>query len=236
MKAVILAGGLGSRLRPLTDEIPKPLLPIQGKPILERCILNLKKYGINEIILSIGFMSEKIKEYFGTGEKLGVNIDYNIEEELLGTGGAVKDLVRKFGLNEEFLLLWGDNLGNFDIAGLKKTHKGNKGMITMTLTPRDDVEHFGVAKLYGKMIKSFVEKPKRTEAPSNLINAGAFIINPEALKILPEGKSNIERECFSLLAREGKVFSFKHGGYWYPTDTLEKYKFAEEDILKYIIY
>ena len=234
MKAVILAGGLGERLRPLTNETPKPLLRIHGKPIVERCIENLKKHGINEIILSIGYKADKIKKYFGNGSKFDIKIEYNVEDEPLGTGGAVKDIVKRFDLKENFILLWGDNLADFNIVKLIKSHESNGGMITMTLTKREDVENFGVAKLKKSMIEYFVEKPKREEAPSNLINAGAFIVHPSALDILPEGRSNIERECFSLLAEKEKVFAFKHEGYWYPTDTLEKYRFAEEDIARYL--
>ncbi len=232
MKAIILAGGLGERLRPLTDEIPKPLLPICGKPIIEHCIENLRKHGITDIVLSIGYMAEKIQKYFDDGSRFGVKIEYNVEKELLGTGGAVKDIVRKFGINEEFLLLWGDNLGDFDVAKLLEEHGKNSGLITMVLTPREDVENFGAASLIGSRIEKFVEKPKREEAPSNLINAGAFVVKPSALDILPQGKSSIEKQCFELLAGEGKVFAYKHEGYWYPTDTLEKYRFAEKDIGK----
>ena len=234
MKAIILAGGLGSRLKPLTDDTPKPLLLIKGKPIVERCIDNLAKHDIKEIILSIGYKAEKIKDYFGDGSRFNVKIDYNIEEVPLGTGGAVKDILKKFGINEDFVLVWGDNLGDFDFTKLKNAHKKNDGIITMALTPREDVENFGVAKLKGLKIAGFVEKPKREEAPSNLINAGAFILHPSALDILPEGKSSIERECFEILSREGKVYSFKHKGYWFPTDTLEKYNFAEEEIGEFI--
>ena len=227
MKAIILAGGLGTRLRPLTNTTPKPLLPIKGKPIIEHAINNFKKHGIKDIILSVGYKADKIKEYFGDGSKLGVNISYCIEDEPLGTGGAIKKATER--IKEPFLLLWGDNLMDININKLIETHKKNNAKITMTLTPREDVEHFGVAKLEGEKILSFVEKPKREEAPSNLINAGAFVINPEALNILPEGKSNIERECFEILAKQGVVYAYKHPSQWFPTDNLEKYKKADQE-------
>ena len=103
MKAIILAGGLGTRLRPLTYDTPKPLLPIKDKPLIEWTILNLKKHGITDIILSIGYKAEMIKDYFKSGEEFGVNISYNVEEELLGTGGAVKDILNKFGIRSKCL-------------------------------------------------------------------------------------------------------------------------------------
>ena len=234
MKAIILAGGRGERLRPLTDETPKPLLPIQGKPIIEHAVENLKKHGIKDIILSIGHLPEKIQSHLGTGENLGVNLLYNIEKELLGTGGAVADVVKKFDIKEPFLLLWGDNIGNYDITKLREEHEANAGLITMGLTPREDVEDFGAADLDGDKIKGFVEKPKREEAPSNLINAGVFVIEPEALEILPEGKSSIEKKCFEPLSAEGKLYAHKHEGYWFPTDTLEKYQQADKELGEYL--
>lgn len=229
MKAIILAGGLGERLRPLTLQNPKPLLPIRGKPIVERAIENLRKNEIRDIILSIGYMAEKIKDYFGDGSKHGVKIEYNVEDAPLGTGGAVKEIVRKFEINGNFILLWGDNIADYDIKRMIKEHTANREM-TMALTVREDVENFGVAKLNGNKIIGFIEKPKKEEAPSNLINAGAFILNSSLLDILPEGKSNIERECFEKVVLRGRVYGFRHSGYWYPTDTLEKYNFAEKNI------
>jgi len=230
MKAIILAGGLGERLKPLTLATPKPLLPIKGKPIVQRTIENLKKHGIIEIILSVGYKSEKIKDYFGNGEKFGVNITYNVEESPLGTGGAVKEIVKKFGINEDFVLVWADNLTDVNIGQLIAEHTKNKGLVTMTLNVREDLENFGVVKLDNNKIIGFVEKPKREDAPSNLINSGVFVVNPIVLDILPDGKSNIERECFEKIASEGKMFGFIHNGYWYPTDRLELYNFAEQNI------
>ncbi|MFH1290577.1 MAG: nucleotidyltransferase family protein [Nanoarchaeota archaeon] len=225
MKAIILAGGLGERLRPLTLKKPKPLLPVNGKPIAEYCLENLKKCGIRDVILSIGYKSEMIEDYFGDGSKLGMNIEYNIEKELLGTGGAVKFIVDKFGLKEKFLLVWGDNLMNIDFTKMVNID----GKIVMCLTEREDVENFGVAKIENDEIIEFVEKPERSVAPSNLINAGGFVIEPSVLDILPEGKSSIERDCFEKIKG---IKTFIHEGYWYPTDTMEKYEFAEAAIVK----
>ena len=113
---------------------------------------------------------------------------------------------------------------------MKEVHNSNDGLITMSLTKRDDVENWGVATLVENKITGFVEKPSSDKAPSNLINAGAFIVHPTALDVLPEGKSSIERECFSVMADQGKVFAQFHKGYWFPTDNLEKYEFANEQL------
>lgn len=230
MKAIILAGGRGERLRPLTDKIPKPMIPVKGKPLIEWCIANLKNNGIVDIILSIGYKAEVIEDYFKDGSGFGVHVSYNIEKEPLGTGGAVKEICKKYSINEPFILVWGDNLADYKFRQMVKEHKNHDALITMALTTREDVENFGVALLeYGKII-GFVEKPKREEAPSNLINAGAFVINPEALDILPEGKSSIERDCFEkLVTKTSRVYSYTHNGYWLPTDTMEKYEKAKEE-------
>ena len=231
MKAIILAGGLGERLRPLTDETPKPLLPVNDKPIIQHAIENFKKHGILNIILSIGYKSDKIKKYFGDGSKFGVNITYCIEDTPLGTGGAIKKAAED--IDETFIAINGDNLADFDWTSIIEVHKEKDALITLGLYPVEDVWNFGIASLNGSKIIGFVEKPKKEDAPSNLNNAGCYVMEPEALDILPEGKSSIERDCFEKLATEdGKVYAYEHTGYWYPTDTLEKYKKADEELSK----
>ncbi len=230
MRSIILAGGLGTRLRPLTYETPKPLLPVKDRSLLEWAILNLKKHNIEDIILSIGYKAGMIKEHFKDGSQLGVRISYNIEKEPLGTGGAVADICRKHNLKEPFALLWGDNLADYNFTAMIDLYKKSNADLVMSLTQREDVEHFGVAEIDGKKIMGFTEKPKREDAPSNLINAGAFIVNSEALSVLPKGKSSIERDCFEkLIGKNSRVYAHKHIGYWYPTDNLEKYKKAEKE-------
>jgi mannose-1-phosphate guanylyltransferase len=227
MKAIILAGGLGTRLRPLTDETPKPLLPIKGKPIIEHAINNFRKYGIKDIILSIGYKSEKIKDYFGNGEKLNVNISYCIEDEPLGTGGAIKKASEN--IKETFIAINGDNLADFNWNDMIKFHKENNAEITMGLFPVKDVTQFGIARLNKNKIIEFIEKPALEDAPSNLNNAGAYIIEPKALEILPEGKSSIERDCFEKLAIKGIVYAYKHNGQWFPTDDMDRYNIANQE-------
>jgi len=226
MKAIILAGGLGTRLRPLTLETPKPLLKVKGLPIAEQAILNFKKYGITEIILSIGYLADKIKDYFGTGEKWGVKIDYCVEDQPLGTGGALKKAASE--IKETFIAINGDNLADFNWQEAIALHKKNEAKITLALFPVEDVTQFGIAELEGDRIKRFIEKPTVEEAPSNLNNAGGYIMEPEVLDILPEGVSSIERDCFEKLATTGVVFAYTHHGQWYPTDTLEKYQLADK--------
>lgn len=227
MRAIILAGGLGTRLRPLTDETPKPLLPISGKPIIEHAILNFKKHGIKDIILSIGYRAEKIKEYFGDGGKWDVNIEYCIEDAPLGTGGALKKAAQN--IEDTFLAINGDNLADFDWTQALKTHRENNAKITLQLFPVEDVTKYGIARLDNGKIVEFIEKPTVEQAPSNLNNAGGYILEKEVLEILPDGFCMIEKDCFEKLASAGVVFAHHHESQWYPTDTIEKYTHADKN-------
>jgi len=227
MKAIILAGGLGTRLRPLTENTPKPLLPIKGKPIVEHAIDNFRKHGITDIILSIGYMADKIQEYFGSGEKFGVKLSYSIEDQPLGTGGALRKASQ--GIRETFVAINGDNLADFDWTSALKTHNQLKPKITLVLYPVEDVTQYGIVRLDGHKVAEFVEKPTVERAPSNLNNCGGYIMEPGVLDMLPDGVSSIERDCFEKLAALGAIGAFEHFSQWYPTDTLEKYRRAEEN-------
>jgi len=143
--AVILAGGLGTRLRPLTETIPKPLLLLRGKPILLHIIENAKRYGVRTFLLSIGYRAQQVVDYFGDGSSLGVQIQYAVEKEPLGTGGSIKGAAAKF--KEPFFLLWGDNLTDINLREMHQAYQEHQEGVTMALTPREDVEHFGVAAL-----------------------------------------------------------------------------------------
>ncbi len=222
--AIILAGGLGTRLRPLTDKTPKPLLPIKGKPILQHTIEHLRRHNVKNITLSLGYQADQIKEYFKDGSRLGVNITYSIEEEPLGTGGAIKQAAKE--MHTPFFLLWGDNLSDVDLNDMYKAYLRDAPQVAMTLTSQENVEQYGVAKLEKNKVTAFVEKPAREEAPSTLINAGVFIVDPVCLKMLPEGKSSMERDCFEKLAPLGEVSAYIHNGQWFPTDTIERYSEA----------
>lgn len=226
--ALILAGGLGTRLRPLTDKTPKPLLPIKGKPILQHALEHLKRQGITNVILSVGFEWEKIKSYFQDEKKFGVSITYSRETEPLGTGGAIKQALQ--GISEPVFVIWGDNVMDINYKELQQAYQQHQTPVTMALTPREDVENFGVAELQGNKIISFVEKPAREKAPSNLINAGAIILEPPRIKILPEGKSSIEHDLYEQL-KPGEITAYIHNGQWFPTDTLEKYSIACMDFV-----
>lgn len=222
--AFILAGGKGTRLRPITNEIPKPMVPLHDKPILQHALDLFKKYGITEIIMSIGYKGDKIKEYFGNGTRFGVNITYVEETEPLGTAGPL-NLARQY-LTDTFVMCNADELKNIDLSEMYLFHKENAAMATIALTTVADPLVYGVAKLTGSKILEFIEKPEAGKAPSNLINAGLYIVEPAVLDIIPKGASSIERDVFPTIASGGKLFGFPFSGQWFDTGTLERYEEA----------
>lgn len=219
-KAVILCGGEGSKLKPITYEIPKPLVPIHGRSILEHIFDLLKKYDIKDTILSVGYKKEKIKQHFGNGFQFGVNIFYAEEEKPLGTAGPLR-LIRDM-LNETFILSNGDELKDVNIQEMHELHKQKNALVTVALTTVKNPRLYGVASLSGSKILNFVEKPKNP--PSNLINAGLYIIEPEVIDMIPEGFVMLEEDIFPKLAQEGRLFGFPFSGQWFDVGNIEKYE------------
>ena len=224
-KAIILAGGKGTRMKPMTNFLPKPMLRINDKPTLEHNIDLLKRHGIKDIILSIGYRGDKIKEYFGDGSQYGVNITYISEDSPMGTGGPLNFL--KEQINETFILMNGDELKDIDIEDMFMFHRKNKGTATIALTTAEDPSKYGVAVMNGNKIMTFIEKPSRKQAPSNLINAGLYILEPEVMKMVPEGFSMIENDVFPKLATNEKLLGYVFSGQWFDTGTPERFSEAE---------
>jgi len=219
--AVILAGGKGTRLRPLTYKTPKALIDIHGRTMTEHLFDLLKKYSIRDVILSVGYLKEKIKEYFNDGSKFGVNVSYVDEDEPLGTAGPLQ--LAKKQLNESFICSNGDELKKINIPRMFRLHKRKNALVTIALTTVDDPSQYGVARLSGSRILEFVEKPKKENAPSNLINAGFYIIEPEVIDMIPENKfCMLEKHVFPQLAEEGKLRGFPFAGQWYDTGNMDR--------------
>ncbi|MAE42563.1 nucleotidyltransferase [Candidatus Woesearchaeota archaeon] len=225
-KAVILVGGKGTRLRPLTYKTPKCMLEIQGKTLTEHLFDLLKKYGIRDIIMSVGYMKEKVKDYYGDGSKFGVNIEYVEEDEPLGTAGPLK--LAKNMLHDSFLVTNGDELKNINIPRMFGLHKRKDTLGTIALTTVTDPSLYGVAKLSGSRILEFVEKPKPQEAPSNLINAGFYILEPKVIDMIPDGFSMLEQDIFPKLAKQGSLRGFPFAGQWFDIGNLERYEIAKK--------
>ena len=161
-KAIILAGGKGTRMKPMTDFIPKTMLRINDKPILEHNIELLKRHGVKDIIISIGYKGEHIKEYFGDGKQLGVNISYVEESTPMGTAGPLNML--RGQINDTFILMNGDELKDIDLEDMFMFHRKNKGTATLALTTVEDPSSYGVAVMNGNKIMTFIEKPSKQNA------------------------------------------------------------------------
>jgi len=223
-KAVILCGGKGTRLRPLTYEIPKALIPIHGKTLTEHLFDLFKRYGIIDIVMAVGHMREKIIEYYGNGEKFGVNITYIIEDEPLGTAGGLLKAKKMF--HETFFVTNGDELKDIDLEEMYKLHKKENASATIALTTVEDPSQYGVARLSGNKIQEFVEKPKKENAPSNLINSGFYIIEPKVIDMIPKGFAMLEKDIFPKLAKENKLHGYPFSGQWFDTGNMERYDTA----------
>lgn len=237
VKAVIIAGGFGTRLRPLSCTRPKHLFPIGGKPLLDWTLERLAKNGTNEVVFAVNYLFQAFVKRYGESA-YGMKLHYSREARPLGTGGCVKNAEKTIGHNEPFLLLNGDILSNVDYAKLYAEHKKNGAIATMTLHKVDDPTRYGVVELGQKnCIKRFVEKPERGRAPSNLINAGVYALSPQIFNYISEKKPiSIEREVFPLLVQDNKLFGYESEGLWIdigePSDYLKGNKLLLDAELK----
>jgi NDP-sugar pyrophosphorylase family protein len=219
--AVILAGGEGTRMRPITYEIPKPLIPIHGIPIMEHQINMLKKYDIRNIIIISGKHTEKLREYFGNGNKFGVRLNYITEEKPLGSAGPlslVKDMIK-----DTFILLNVDTLMDPNIPEMYNFHRKHGSAATVMLVTVDNPSAYGVVRMLGNNITGFYEKPK--DAVTNLVNAGLCIFEPSVLKNIPERKFMI-KDLFKVLTEKGSLFGFVHDGLVFDVGSAEGYEQA----------
>lgn len=228
MLAAILAGGFGKRLRPYTEDAPKPMIPVAGKPLLEYQIAWLKKHGFEEIVLLVGYKKEKIIEYFGSGSRFGVKITYIVEDEPLGTGGAVKNAEHILLKESVFLVLNGDILTNLNPLQLLSKLEAGRYMGVIATIPLPSP--YGILELEGDNVKGFVEKPLIKDY---WINAGIYALKPEALRYFPD-KGDLEKTAFPAMAREGLLGAVRYTNvFWKAVDTYkdleEASKFIEEN-------
>jgi len=233
LKGVILAGGKGTRMRPLTYLNPKPMLPLMNRPFMEYFLVRLKSFGINEIILSTGYLPDMFNEYFGNGGKFGLKLIYVTEEEPLGTCGAVKNVEKYLG-NDTFLVFNGDIITTLNLKNMIAFHKAKKADITISLTPVEDPTAYGLVPISKDgRVKEFLEKPSFEEINTNLINAGTYIIEHHILGHVPPGENySFERGLFPKVLKLGyKIFGFVSDAYWLDVGTPEKYMTAHMDIL-----
>ncbi len=216
MKAVILAGGLGKRLRPLTQDRPKPLVEVCGRPILEWQIRWLKSFGINDFILLLGYAKQRVLEFLGSGKKLEINVAYVVEDEPLGTAGAIKNAESVLKNEDVFIVVNGDIITDLDPRPMIESLKKNGNAVAaIALVPMRSP--YGVVKVENGYVAEFVEKP----ILDHLVNAGVYAMKPEIFRYLPE-KGDIERTTFPKLASERRLLAHVYrDAYWKSIDTVK---------------
>ncbi len=232
MKAVVMAGGEGTRLRPITSNQPKPMVHIANKPIMEYIIEHLKRHKITDIVATLQYLPRVIKSYFAEGEELGVNLSYSIEEVPLGTAGSVKNA--ETYLNDTFVVISGDALTDIDLTEVVKFHKKNKAMVTIALKRVENPLEFGIVITDEEgRIERFLEKPSWGEVFSDTINTGIYVLEPEIFKYIPEDKPfDFSKELFPYLLKGGfPLYGFVAEGYWCDVGNIDQYIQAHRDIL-----
>ncbi len=233
MKALILAGGFATRLRPLSCARPKTLFPIVNKPLLQWVFERLAHDGVNEAILAVNALTQfYIRQQ--KPPKCGLKVRFSIDppKKPLGTGGPIKKAEKLIGHDEPFIVLNGDIFAEIDYKKLIEMHKRNNAIVTMALCSVKDPWNFGVVELNGERIKRFVEKPAKGQEPSNLINAGAYVFNPEIFNYIPEDRAvSIEREVFPKIVEAQKMIGCCIEGLWMDIGKPHEYLEANKTVL-----
>jgi mannose-1-phosphate guanylyltransferase len=232
MQAIVLVGGEGTRLRPLTYGTPKPMVPIMNVPFLARTMERLYAAEIRDVILAAGYMPQSIVDYFGDGARLGMKITYAIEATPLGTAGALKNVEQH--VTGPFFVLNGDILTSLDLRGMRQYHHEKGGIGTLHLIRVDDPSPFGcVVHDENGRVTAFVEKPPKDEAPTHEINAGTYLLEREILDLIPPDQNvSIERVTFpEAIAKGMQLFAYTTDDYWLDVGRPEQYLAAHRDVL-----
>ncbi|OGO19894.1 MAG: hypothetical protein A2Z15_04735 [Chloroflexi bacterium RBG_16_50_11] len=233
MKAVILVGGPGMRLRPLTENRPKPIVPVLNRPFLEHTLAHLKQFGIEDVILAMSYLPDAIQEYFGDGERCGMRLTYCVEKEPLGTAGAVKNAAEY--LDRSFVVLNGDDVFvELNLHEAFAFHSEKKAKATIFLTRVENPSAFGVVETdANQKVQRFIEKPPPGTETTHWINAGGYILEPEVLEHVPEGKHYMfEKGLFPLLLEIGEpVYGYHYERYWLDMGTPQKYFTLNMDLI-----
>ena len=233
MQAVILVGGEGTRLRPLTFETPKPMVPLFGIPFLERTLGRLHAAGVDDVILAAGYLPRAIEDHLGDGSRIGMRIRYVVEHSPLGTAGALKNLEEQ--LTGTFFVLNGDVLTSLDLRAMMAFHMRCGGLGTLHAIVVEDPSAFGcIVRDERGRISRFVEKPPREDAPTDEINAGTYLLDRSVLDRIPAGRNvSIERETFpQMLAAGDALYSYVTNDYWLDVGRPQQYLQAHRDVLK----
>ncbi len=233
MKAIILVGGEGTRLRPLTYSVVKPMVPVANRPFIEHVILKLAAHGINDIVLAMGYKPDSIFAYFKDGAGTGIKLTYSLEEKPLGTAGAVKNAGGH--VEDTFFVLNGDTFSDIDYTDMLAFHRRNRAMATIALSHVDDPTRFGVVetKEDGR-VTAFIEKPARDKVTSHWINAGVYILEPSVLDCIPDNQFFMfEKGVFPpMLERGERVFAYTSKSYWIDMGRPSQYHQLNCDVLR----
>ncbi len=232
MKAVVMAGGEGTRLRPLTSNQPKPMVPIVGKPCMEHIVELLRLHGFEDVIVTVAFLPQAIRSYFGSGEALGVDIGYSVEESPLGTAGSVRLAAGR--LDDTFLVISGDAVCDVDLTELVEAHREKQASVTIGLKSVDNPLEFGIVVTDDDgRVERFLEKPSWGQVFSDTINTGIYVLEPEVLKHVPQDRPfDFSQELFPLLLEMGRpIYGHVLDGYWQDIGNLDQYRQANFDAL-----
>lgn len=232
MQAVILAGGRGTRLQPLTSGTPKPMAKLFGKPVLEHTINLLRRHNIRDLIITVSYKAEQIMDYFGDGSKWDVRILYSLEDMPRGTAGGLRTLQPL--LRDTFMVVSGDSVTDFDLTSAIENHKSRSAIATILTYEMDDPTAFGVVDTWSDgRIRRFQEKPSRNEAFSNTINAGVYILEPEVISYIPfDAVYDFSKNVFPrLLQNQEPFFAYRAEGYWCDMGSLVQYRRVHFDAL-----
>jgi mannose-1-phosphate guanylyltransferase len=233
MRAVVLVGGFGTRLRPLTHHRPKQMLPIVNRPMIEHVVGHLADYGVDDVILSLGYRPDAFSAAYPDGRCAGATLHYAIEPEPLDTAGAIRFAAVDARIDERFLVLNGDVLTDLDIGAFVAFHESRGAEATIALHRVDDPSRYGVVPTDGEgRVIQFVEKPPRGEAPTDLINAGTYVFEPAVVDRIPAGRRvSVERETFPALVADRSLYALDDGCYWIDTGTPCEYVQAQIDLV-----
>lgn len=232
MRAVVLVGGFGTRLRPLTLRRPKQMLPVANRLMIERVVEHLGRHGIEQAVLALGYRPDAFTEAYPDGRCAGVDLHYAVEPEPMDTAGAIRFAALDAGIDDRFLVVNGDVLTDLDVGGLVDRHAASGAEGTIALHRVDDPSAYGVVPTEhdGRVI-AFIEKPPRDEAPTNLINAGTYVLEPSVLDRIPAGPVNVERATFPAMVADGSLYAFDGNTYWIDAGTPRTYLRANLDLV-----
>jgi mannose-1-phosphate guanylyltransferase len=231
--AVVLVGGFGTRLRPLTNDIPKPMLPIVHRPMIVRLVERLARGGVTDVVLALGFKPEPFVAAFPDGEHEGVRVHYAVEPEPLDTAGAIAFAARAMGVDDTFVVANGDVITDLDVAALVAAHQRFGVAATIHLTPVEDPSAFGVVETASDgLVRRFVEKPAPGETDSTMINAGTYVFEPSVLDLIePHRRISVERDTFPRLVARGELAAVATDDYWIDTGRPQLYLQANLDLV-----